>query len=152
MEDSRDNVKNFGYVSRMDNLQAAILNFRLKNLKKIVSVRRNNAKLYLRYLNLDKIYFPKESLNEYNTYHTFIIQVANRDKLKKYLEKKGVNTAIHYPVPIHLQKASKFLGYKRGSFPETEKQAKKILTLPINQYLKKSEIIYICNLINNFNS
>ena len=152
MEDSRDNVKSFGYVSRMDNLQAAILNFRLKSLKKIVSVRRNNAKLYLRYLNLDKIYFPNESLNEYNTYHTFIIQVANRDKLKKYLEKKGVNTAIHYPVPIHLQKASKFLGYKRGSFPETEKQAKKILTLPINQYLKKSEIIYICNLINNFNS
>ena len=55
-------------------------------------------------------------------------------------------------MPIHLQTASKFLGYKIGSFPETEKQSKKILTLPINQYLKKNEIIYICKLINNFYS
>ena len=82
----------------------------------------------------------------------FVIQVNERDKLKKYLKKNGVDTAIHYPMPIHLQTASKFLGYKIGSFPETESQAKKILTLPINQYLKKNEIIYICRLINNFYS
>ena len=76
----------------------------------------------------------------------------DRDKLKKYLKKKGVETAIHYPMPIHLQTASKFLGYKKGSFPETEKQSKHILTLPINQYLKKNEILYICKTINNFYS
>ena len=59
-------------------------------------------------------------------------------------------TAIHYPVPIHLQKASKDLGYSKNDFPETESQSKKILTLPINQFLKKKDIIYISNLINNF--
>ena len=63
-----------------------------------------------------------------------------------------MDTAIHYPIPIHLQKASKFLGYKKGSFPVAEKQSKQILTLPINQYLKEKEIIYICNLIDEFYS
>ena len=142
--------KNFGYVSRMDNLQAAVLNFRLKNLQKVVDIRRRNVELYLNNLNLDKVYFPSEKKNEFNTYHTFVVQVKNRNKLKAYLKSKGVNTAIHYPVPIHLQTASKFLNYKKGSFPKTEEQSKKILTLPINQYLKKNEIIYICKLINNF--
>ena len=152
MEESRDNVKNFGYVSRMDHLQAAVLNFRLNNLKKVINLRRKNADIYLENLNLEKIYFPIEKKDEFNTYHTFVIQVDDRDKLKKYLKKKGVETAIHYPMPIHLQTASKFLGYKKGSFPETEKQSKHILTLPINQYLKKNEILYICKTINNFYS
>jgi len=152
MAENRDNVKNFGYVSRMDNLQAGVLNFRLQSLKKIIKIRRNNINLYLRNLNLNKIFFPQEKKEEFNTYHTFVIQVEERDKLKKYLKKNGVDTAIHYPMPIHLQTASKSLGYKKGSFPETEKQSKRILTLPINQYLKKSEILYICRLINNFYS
>jgi len=108
--------------------------------------------LYLENLNLDKIYFPIEKKEEFNTYHTFVIQVDRRDQLKKYLKKRGVDTAIHYPVPIHMQTASKFLGYKKGSFPETERQSRRILTLPVNQYLKKTEILYICKLINNFYS
>ena len=152
MEESRDNVRNFGYVSRMDNLQAGVLNFRLQNLKEVTKIRRKNVDLYLRNLNLDKVYFPIEKKEEFNTYHTFVIQVDERNKLKKYLKKNGVDTAIHYPMPIHLQTASKSLNYKKGSFPETEKQSKQILTLPINQYLKKTEIFYICKLINNFYS
>lgn len=152
MEESRNNIKNFGYVSRMDNLQAAVLNFRIKKLKKITTIRRNNANLYLRNLNLDNVYFPMEKKEEFNTYHTFVIQVKDRDKLRKYLKKKGVETAIHYPIPIHLQTASKFMGHEVGSFLETERQSKEILTLPVNQYLKKTEITYICKLINNFYS
>ncbi len=152
MDENRDNVKRFGYVSRMDNLQAAILNFRLKNLSKIISIRRKNVELYLDSLNLDKVYFPKEKINEFNTYHTFVIQVEDRDKLKKYLKQKGIDTAIHYPVPIHLQTASKFLRHAKGDFPATEEQSKNILTLPINQFLKKNEIRYISNLVNNFYS
>jgi len=150
MEDSRDNIKNFGHVSRMDNIQAAILNFRLKNLKKTITARRKNLDIYLKHLDNKKIYFKKENLNEFNTYHTFVIQVERRDELKEFLKRKGIGTAIHYPVPIHLQTASKELGYGKNDFPETELQAKKILTLPINQFLKKKDIIYISNLINNF--
>ena len=84
-----------------------------------------------------------------------IIKPSNRQTIKQeltYLKKKGVDTAIHYPVPIHMQTASKSLGYKKGSFPETESQSRRILTLPVNQYLKKNEILYICKLINNFYS
>lgn len=150
MEQNRDNVDNFGHVSRMDNIQAAILNFRLKNLKNVINRRRNNFKLYKKYLDRKFVFFPDEKKDEFNTYHTFVIQVNHRDKLKSYLASKGVGTAIHYPVPIHLQKASKFLGYKKKDFPICETQASKILTLPINQYLTNKEIVYISNLVNNF--
>ena len=150
MEENRDNIKNFGHVSRMDNIQATILNFRLKNLKKTIIQRRKNVDIYLKHLDLKNVYFKQETNEEFNTYHTFVIQVDKRDELKKYLHLKGVGTAIHYPVPIHLQRASKGLGYKKKDFQETELQAKKILTLPINQFLKKKDIIYISSLINTF--
>ena len=79
-------------------------------------------------------------------------QVARRNDLKKYLLKNGNSTAVHYPIPIHLQPASKFLHYNKGSFPMAEMQAKKILTLPINQFLKVREIYNICKHINKFYS
>ena len=146
----RNVVKNFGYVSRMDNLQAAILNYRLNNLKDIISKRRINANLYFRYLDRKKIFIPDENSHEFNTYHTFVIQVNNRDKLKEYLQKNGINTSIHYPIPIHLQPAAKKLGFKKNDFPNTELQAKRILTLPIHQYLKLEQIKFISNKINSF--
>ncbi len=146
----RNKIKNFGYVSRMDNLQAAILNFRLKNLNKIISKRRANAKYYLENLNKKFIFIPKEQKGEFNTYHTFVIQVQKRDKLKEYLKKKRIETSIHYPIPIHLQPAAKKLNYKPGDFVNTENQSKKILTLPINQFLKKDELKKICKTINKF--
>jgi dTDP-4-amino-4,6-dideoxygalactose transaminase len=146
----RNKVRNFGYVSRMDNLQAAILNFRLKNLNKVIKKRRINAKYYINNLNKKFIVTPKENKYEFNTYHTFVIQVKNRDKLKNYLEKKGIETAIHYPIPIHLQPAAKKLRYSSGDFKITELQSKKILTLPINQFLTKNNLQKICNEINGF--
>jgi len=146
----RDKIKNFGYVSRMDNIQASILNFKLKILKKVIYRRRENENIYFKNLNLENIFIPPETKEEFNTYHTFVVQVSNRDKLKKYLEKKGILTSIHYPIPIHLQPAAKKLGYRRGDFPMTEMQAKKILSLPIHENLKQNEILYICKMINNF--
>lgn len=150
MEENRNNVKSFGYVSRMDAIQATILNFRINNLRSIIKKRRDNVNIYLKNLNLNNIFFPKEKKSEFNTYHTFVIQVDRRDELKKFLEKKGVGSAIHYPIPIHLQDCSKNLGYEKKSFPITENQSKRIISLPINQYLKEKEIIYISNLINKF--
>ena len=146
---NRDKIKNFGYVSRMDNLQAAILNFKLKSLNKVILQRRKNFEIYKKNLS-DKVFFPAEKKKEYNTYHTFVIQVKKRNHLKKYLLKKGITTSIHYPIPIHLQPAAKNLGYKKGDFPITESQSKKIITLPIHQDLKKNDIIRICKLVNKF--
>ena len=146
----RNRVKRFGHVSRMDNLQAAVLNYRLKKLNKIILKRRNNASLYQKYLDQTKVYIPKEKKYQYNTYHTFVVQVDKRDQLKKFLQNNGISTTIHYPIPIHLQPAAKYLGYKKGSFPVTEKQAKRILTLPINQYLRDKDIKKISEKINFF--
>ena len=147
---NRNKIKTFGYVSRMDNVQAAILNYRLKNLRNVIERRRKNYNIYKEYLNLDKVFIPDEKKYQYNTFHTFVVQVNKRDELKKYLNDNGVSSAIHYPVPIHLQPAAKYLGHKEGSFINTENQAKRILTLPINQFLKKDEIKYVSDKINNF--
>jgi dTDP-4-amino-4,6-dideoxygalactose transaminase len=148
--ENRDDVSNFGFVSRMDNIQATILNYRLKNLKKIIKKRRNNYQIYLNNLNRNVVFFPKEKKDEFNTYHTFVIQVDKRDKLKKFLDKQGIGTSIHYPKPIHLQKAYLKICKKKESYDNTEYQAKRIISLPINQFLKKKEILFICKTINNF--
>ena len=85
----REDITEFGYVSRMDNFQAGILNIRLKKLKKVIAQRRHNANLYFKLLkNVKEINLPYEERYQFNTYHTFIIKAKNRDKLKKYLLKK----------------------------------------------------------------
>ena len=93
---------------------------------------------------------PDENQDEFNTYHTFVIQTDKRDELKEYMYNNGVETLVHYPTPIHLQPAANYLSYKRGSFPVTENQVNKILSLPIHQFLKKEEIEKIIKLINSF--
>ena len=147
---NRNKIKNFGYVSRMDNLQAAVLNYRLKNLNKVINIRRKNVGLYKKYLNNDFIFIPDEKKYQFNTYHTFVVQLDKRDKLREYLFKNNITTTIHYPIPIHLQPAAKKLGYKKGSFKMAEKQATRILTLPINQFLQEKHIIKISEKINKF--
>ena len=146
----RNVVNHFGYVSRMDNLQAAILNYRLNKIDRIIRERRKNAQYYFDGIKSQEIYIPKEQKEKINTYHTFVIQTKKRDKLKAYLMMKGIETAIHYPIPIHLQPASKCFGYKVGDLPLAENQAKKILTLPINQSLTQDKIKLTIDNINNF--
>ena len=146
----RNIVDHFGSVTRMDNLQAAILNYRLGNLEHVTQKRRSNAEVYFDEINMADIYIPEEKTYEYNTYHTFVVQTAHRDKLKEYLFSNGIDTAIHYPIPIHLQPASKKIGNKEGDFPITEKQSKEILTLPVNQYLTKDELEHVIYIINKF--
>jgi dTDP-4-amino-4,6-dideoxygalactose transaminase len=147
---NRDIVERFGHVSRMDTIQAAILNYRLKNLNKNILKRRKNAELYRKYIKTKKVFITTEDSNVYNTYHTFVIQVDRRDQLKKFLYKKGIFTSIHYPIPIHLQPATKKLKIKTGNLKMTEIQSKKIITLPVNQFLSEKEIKYISKMINIF--
>ena len=100
--------------------------YRLKNLSHIIRRRRYNFEIYKKNLNSKYVFFPEERKEEFNTYHTFVVQVKKRNQLKSYLKKKGIDTTIHYPIPIHLQRAAKNLGYSKGTFPETESQAGKI--------------------------
>ena len=113
-------------------------------------MRQRNAKLYDQHIIEKNIFKPVTRDYEFNTYHTYVIQVENREQLTSYLKSNGVEAVIHYPVPLHLQPAAESLAYKVGAFPVAEDQAKKILSLPIHQYLKEDDIIYISNLINKF--
>ena len=149
----RNKISTFGHVSRMDNIQAAVLNLRIKKLKNVIKKRRINANLYIENLkNLKNIILPYEKITEFNTYHTFVILAEGRDRLKSYLQKKGINTAIHYPHLIFDQKAykRKFKSPKKNEFKVAREISKKILTLPINQYLSIREIKKISNEIKNF--
>mgnify|MGYP001357634418 CR=1 FL=1 len=147
---NRNFVNEFGYVSRYDTLKANILMTRFKKIQNIIKKRRNNAKLYFKYLNKKNIFIPLESKREFNTYHTFVIQVKNREKLIDFLKNKNISTAIHYPIPIHTQKAFKKMYNYKINLPKTMAQSKKILSLPINDYLSEKEIMYISESINKF--
>ena len=148
----RNNVEQFGMVSRMDALQAEVLNYRLGRLPSVISARRQNAKVYQEMLDPEFVYFPLEHDCEFNTYHTFVIQIDKRDEVQQGLNLLGIETAIHYPVPIHLQPAAGCLKYVEGDFPETERQAKRILTLPVNQYLDESHIRCVAESVNKLTS
>ncbi|OGH18556.1 MAG: hypothetical protein A3F31_05090 [Candidatus Levybacteria bacterium RIFCSPHIGHO2_12_FULL_38_12] len=141
----------FGYKSRLDTLQAAILNVKLKHLDDFTQKRRQHANIYNKLLSsIPQITLPKEMEYAYHVYHIYMIQAQRRDDLGKFLKEKGVKTVIHYPTPIHLQKAYKSMGYKKGDFPISEQLAKSILSLPMFPELTYEEINYICSLIREF--
>lgn len=146
----RNTAEEWSSASRLDTLQAAILLMRLAKLDDVISQRRANAEIYCQLLDSTHIYIPPSRNIEFNSFHTFVIQVDERDKLKDFLAIKGIRTAIHYPVPIHLQPAAEGLGYKRGQFPVTERQADRILTLPIHQFLSTDDIEYVAETVNCF--
>jgi dTDP-4-amino-4,6-dideoxygalactose transaminase len=136
----RETVEEWGFVSRMDVLQAAILDYRLDKLPDVIAKRRENAALYQRLIKHEKVFVPPCRQDEFNTFHTFVIQVDRRDDLQHHLRSIGIKTAIHYPVPIHLQPAAASLGYRKGDFPAAERQAERILTLPVNQYMRAKDV------------
>ena len=133
----RNTVVRFGTVSRMDTLQAAILRYRLRRLDSIIERRRRNVALYRNLLDPSLVFIPPERPHEFIAYHTLVIQIDHRDALQAHLADRGVGTAIHYPIPIHLQPAAAYLGHGRGDFPVCETQAERILTLPIHPWLSE---------------
>lgn len=146
----RDTVAQFGYVSRMDTLQASILNYRLRKLEDVIAKRKANAEFYFKHLNRKHASLPEEKEHEFNTYHTFVVQVQDRDELRTHCTTAGIETAIHYPTPIHLQPAAGNFGYKKGDFPMAEQQSDRILTLPIHQHLTADDLEKTVSAINAF--
>ena len=138
-----------GFKSRLDTIQAAILNIKLKYLENWNNLRRKHATLYNSLLK-NVVETPVEMPYAKHVYHLYQIKVDNRDELQRYLAEKEVSTVIHYPIPIHLQEAYKDLGYKEGDFPITEKLAKRILSLPMFPELKDEEIKYVCETVKEF--
>ena len=85
-------------------------------------------------------------------FHLYKINVENRESLKKFLISNSVDAKVHYPKPIHLQQAAKYLKYKKGDFPMAEKMANTSLSLPVHEFIKENDIRYVVNLINKFYS
>jgi len=146
----RNTVAIWGRVSRMDTLQAAFLNMRLGKLENVIARRRRNAQLYREMITTDGVFMPPCQEHEFNSFHTFVVQADRRDALQQYLADHGIMTGVHYPVPIHLQPVASDLGCKKGDFPETERQAGRVLSLPVHQFLDETDVARVAECINEF--
>ena len=133
-----------GYGARLDALQAAVLNAKLQYLSSWTTMRRYNSHLYNQLLaDQPGLIIPCEAEHRKNVYYMYVIRTKHRDVLMDKLKMKGVSCGIHYPVPLHLQPALAFLGYKEGDFPIAEKAAKEILSLPMYPELTPEQIKYV---------
>ena len=148
----RNTCLEFSYNSRLDTIQAAVANYKIKyKLKKITNKRIFNAKKLDKLLGKIKQVKTVDRLSHLKeVFHLYQINVKNRDKLMKYLIKHGIDAKIHYPTPIHLQPAAKYLNYSVGDFPVAEKISKSTLSLPVHEYIKEKDLVKIAKVIKKF--
>ncbi|TPV97241.1 MAG: DegT/DnrJ/EryC1/StrS family aminotransferase [Myxococcales bacterium FL481] len=146
----RNTALEWGVVSRLDSVQAAVIRHRLRSLDRTIQRRREHAQQYREALNPTEVFVPPCEFHQFNTFHTFVVQVDRRDELATRLAQDGIGTGIHYPRPIHLQPAAAALGYKAGDFPVAERQSERILSLPVHQWLKPGDIDYVAECVNRF--
>jgi dTDP-4-amino-4,6-dideoxygalactose transaminase len=140
--------------SRLDTLQAAILRVKLRHLDRWAEKRRQNAELYRQLFaskKLDHICkLPFTPANCVHVYNQFVVRCPNRDALRQFLQERGVPTDIYYPVPLHLQAAFAYLGYRPGQLPQAETASKEVLALPIYPELKEAQQHMVVNAIADF--
>ncbi len=142
-----------GFNSRLDELQAAILRVKLAHLEADNGRRIAIARLYDRLLAASGLTLPRENWGVRHVYHQYVVRSDRRDALKSYLKEHGVDTLIHYPVPVHLQPAYKGkITLQGGRLPVTEEICPQILSLPMHPHLTGKEIEQIAELITNFDS
>jgi len=139
-----------GFNARLDEIQAAILNVKLKYLDMWNKARREGAKQYNQLIKNPAISLPVELPHNKHVYHLYVIKTKNRDLLQRFLLSKGIKTQIHYPLPVHLQKAYGFLNLSRGSLPVAEGLAKKILSIPLFPELTSGQIEAVAKALNEF--
>ncbi len=138
-QDSAYSYQYVGYCSRLDEIQAAILRVKLKYLESWNAARIANATYYLEALRDLPLQLPVANSDNYHTYHQFTIRFPKRDELKAKLAEMDIGSAVFYPSPLHVQKAYAQLGYKEGDFPEAERAAKEVLSLPVFPELTSSQ-------------
>lgn len=137
-----------GVNSRLDTIQAAILDIKLKYLDTWNREKNNIAKQYLEGIKNKKVILPEVHEENYHIWHQFVIRVENREEFRKYLEANGISTLIHYPIAIHKQKA--YSEYNELELPIAETYSKTVVSLPIYNGLKDEEIKYIIDVINKY--
>jgi len=140
-----------GYNGRLDAIQAAVLRIKLKRLTDWNKARNDNAAYYNELLSdLPGVEFTKVADFAESVYHLYVIMADDRDALQQFLGEKDIATGLHYPLPLHLQKAYEHLGYKEGDFPVAERAARRLLSLPMYPELTRDQIKYVADSIKEF--
>jgi dTDP-4-amino-4,6-dideoxygalactose transaminase len=140
-----------GHNYRLEALQGAILGVKLSHLGDWTDARRQHAEQYCKLLaDIPEIQLPKIRNGAEHVYHLFVIQAAERDALRVFLEQREIATGLHYPIPLHLQPCFQNLGYKEGAFPRAERGAKRILSLPMYPELMPEQIAFVAENIREF--
>jgi dTDP-4-amino-4,6-dideoxygalactose transaminase len=141
-----------GYNSRLEGMQGAVLNVKLKYLDDWNALRRAHAARYRELLAplSGALALPAEADYAEHVYHLFVVQTDARDALQRYLSAAGVQTGIHYPVPVHLQPAYAALGHREGDFPHAESQARRVLSLPMFAELTERQLKYVADALADF--
>ena len=139
-----------GVNSRLDEIQAGLLRVRLSHLDEMNKERCHIAERYNAGISNSKIVKPKVRDGATSVWHQYVIRCEFRNELIQFLKKHDITTMIHYPIPPHLSKAYKKLGYKKGDFPITEKMAEEVLSLPIYNGMTDDEVQYVIDTINQF--
>jgi len=149
---NRDEIEFFGYNSRLDSIQAAVANYGMSQLSEITERRIGNAAIYDEHLAElgDCVIVPPRRARVRQVFHTYVVMVRDRQALMDHLAARGVDTKVHYPVPTHLQRPCREMGYKRGDFPMAERQAEAILSLPVHQHLTEEQVLHVCHAIREF--
>ena len=138
-----------GYNSRLDEVQAAILRAKLPRVESWNAQRRRIAERYLNEIANAQVALPAVA-SDTHVFHLFVVRCKQRDALRTHLQEAGVGTAIHYPIPLHLQRAYVSLGYKRGDLPAAERLAEEIVTLPLFPEMQAEEVTYVIEGVNAF--
>jgi dTDP-4-amino-4,6-dideoxygalactose transaminase len=133
------------YNCRIDTIQAAVLDVKLKYLNQWNNNRIDAARLYNRLLEKKGFTVPSISERYKQVFHLYVTRVKNREQAIERLSEAGVSTGIHYPLPLHLQPAYRYLEHNEGDFPVSEVLAKEILSLPIDGTITGEEVEYVCN-------
>jgi UDP-2-acetamido-2-deoxy-ribo-hexuluronate aminotransferase len=142
-QNKRYHHKYIGMGGRLDTIQAAILNVKLKYYEKDLKLRQEVASKYTKSLVGKDLILPTVNSKATSAWAQYSVRVKNRDTLQSTLKEVGIPTAVHYPIPLHLQECFEYLGYKEGDFPVSEVVSNEIMSLPMNPYLTAEEIKYI---------
>jgi dTDP-4-amino-4,6-dideoxygalactose transaminase len=136
-----------GYNYRMDSFQAAVLSIKLKHLDAWNAARIERARCYTNLLKDSSYKLPAHLPDSECVWHCYVIETPNRDRIRSALQDAGIQTAVHYPLPVHLQKAYAHLGYQRGDLPATEALCEQCLSLPIYPELSKEKISRVASVL-----
>jgi dTDP-4-amino-4,6-dideoxygalactose transaminase len=138
-----------GYNYRMDGIQGAVLNVKMNYIEPWTEARRSVAALYDRLLAKLPVARPQPPAHSRHVYHVYALGLPRRDDVLSALQEAGIGVGIHYPVPVHLQKAYASLGYRTGDFPITERLANQFLSLPIYPELRSEQVNEVAALLEN---